>query len=200
MHRHSRCLLNGGHSAPPAQTHTHSHTHEPKRAISRHAPFHPMWAPHQRQPACISHHLSPRCSLFHLFFSVFAFFFWKAQAVGFLQGGFHSNGSITDARITTTTTHLNMQPIYSVFLYLFFFLSSQDLLDHSCTSGSGSGLPFLVQRTVARQITLNECVGEFLPLACRLGLCKNEAYLCVDERSLCKRRLLKKHGCKKSVF
>ncbi|XP_036175048.1 activin receptor type-1 isoform X5 [Myotis myotis] len=34
-----------------------------------------------------------------------------------------------------------------------------DLLDHSCTSGSGSGLPFLVQRTVARQITLLECVG-----------------------------------------
>lgn len=39
-------------------------------------------------------------------------------------------------------------------------LPPQDLLDHSCTSGSGSGLPFLVQRTVARQITLNECVGE----------------------------------------
>ncbi|KAG5833847.1 hypothetical protein ANANG_G00280240 [Anguilla anguilla] len=35
-----------------------------------------------------------------------------------------------------------------------------DLLDHTCTSGSGSGLPFLVQRTVARQITLNECVGK----------------------------------------
>ncbi|KAM9342539.1 activin receptor type-1-like isoform 2-T2 [Pholidichthys leucotaenia] len=35
-----------------------------------------------------------------------------------------------------------------------------DLLDHSCTSGSGSGLPFLVQRTVARQIALNECVGK----------------------------------------
>ncbi|KAF2978255.1 hypothetical protein EK904_000589 [Melospiza melodia maxima] len=35
-----------------------------------------------------------------------------------------------------------------------------DLLDHSCTSGSGSGLPFLVQRTVARQITLVECVGK----------------------------------------
>ncbi|XP_034510483.1 activin receptor type-1 isoform X1 [Ailuropoda melanoleuca] len=35
-----------------------------------------------------------------------------------------------------------------------------DLLDHSCTSGSGSGLPFLVQRTVARQITLLECVGK----------------------------------------
>ncbi|XP_029972366.1 activin receptor type-1 [Salarias fasciatus] len=35
-----------------------------------------------------------------------------------------------------------------------------DLLDHSCTSGSGSGLPFLVQRTVARQISLIECVGK----------------------------------------
>lgn len=37
----------------------------------------------------------------------------------------------------------------------------QDLLDHSCTSGSGSGLPFLVQRTVARQISLMECVGRY---------------------------------------
>ncbi|XP_060677085.1 activin receptor type-1-like [Hemiscyllium ocellatum] len=35
-----------------------------------------------------------------------------------------------------------------------------DLFDHSCTSGSGSGLPFLVQRTMARQITLVECVGK----------------------------------------
>ncbi|XP_072118074.1 activin receptor type-1-like isoform X2 [Mobula birostris] len=35
-----------------------------------------------------------------------------------------------------------------------------DLLDHSCTSGSGSGLPFFIQRTVARQITLVECVGK----------------------------------------
>ncbi|NP_001017357.1 activin receptor type-1 precursor [Xenopus tropicalis] len=35
-----------------------------------------------------------------------------------------------------------------------------EMLDHSCTSGSGSGLPFLVQRTVARQITLAECVGK----------------------------------------
>ncbi|XP_029450388.1 serine/threonine-protein kinase receptor R3 isoform X2 [Rhinatrema bivittatum] len=34
-----------------------------------------------------------------------------------------------------------------------------DLLDDYCTTGSGSGLPFLVQRTVARQITLVECVG-----------------------------------------
>ncbi|XP_064646369.1 activin receptor type-1-like isoform X2 [Lineus longissimus] len=36
----------------------------------------------------------------------------------------------------------------------------QDLFDHSCTSGSGSGLPFLVQRTVARQVTLSECIGK----------------------------------------
>ncbi|XP_029450387.1 serine/threonine-protein kinase receptor R3 isoform X1 [Rhinatrema bivittatum] len=35
-----------------------------------------------------------------------------------------------------------------------------DLLDDYCTTGSGSGLPFLVQRTVARQITLVECVGK----------------------------------------
>ncbi|KFO99672.1 Serine/threonine-protein kinase receptor R3, partial [Calypte anna] len=36
----------------------------------------------------------------------------------------------------------------------------QDLLNDDCTTGSGSGLPFLVQRTVARQITLVECVGK----------------------------------------
>ncbi|XP_070569468.1 activin receptor type-1-like [Ptychodera flava] len=36
----------------------------------------------------------------------------------------------------------------------------QGLIDVSCTSGSGSGLPFLVQRTVARQITLIEQVGK----------------------------------------
>ncbi|XP_043939750.1 activin receptor type-1-like [Protopterus annectens] len=35
-----------------------------------------------------------------------------------------------------------------------------NLLDEYCTSGSGSGLPFLVQRTVARQVTLVECVGK----------------------------------------
>ncbi|XP_053311519.1 serine/threonine-protein kinase receptor R3 [Spea bombifrons] len=35
-----------------------------------------------------------------------------------------------------------------------------ELLDEYCTTGSGSGLPFLVQRTVARQITLVECVGK----------------------------------------
>ncbi|XP_063282089.1 activin receptor type-1-like [Pelobates fuscus] len=35
-----------------------------------------------------------------------------------------------------------------------------EFLDDNCTTGSGSGLPFLVQRTVARQITLAECVGK----------------------------------------
>ncbi|KAM6214660.1 activin receptor type-1-like [Rhynchocyon petersi] len=35
-----------------------------------------------------------------------------------------------------------------------------DLLDSDCTTGSGSGLPFLVQRTVARQVSLVECVGK----------------------------------------
>ncbi|KAL3854908.1 hypothetical protein ACJMK2_014143 [Sinanodonta woodiana] len=38
--------------------------------------------------------------------------------------------------------------------------SLQELLDASCTSGSGSGLPFLVQQTVARQVTLLECIGK----------------------------------------
>ena len=36
----------------------------------------------------------------------------------------------------------------------------QDLYEGSCTSGSGSGLPLLVQRTVARQVVLNECIGK----------------------------------------
>lgn len=42
-------------------------------------------------------------------------FFFKAQAVGFLQGGFHSNSSITGTH--TTTRNLNIQPIYSVFFF-----------------------------------------------------------------------------------
>ncbi|XP_061471203.1 serine/threonine-protein kinase receptor R3 [Rhineura floridana] len=36
----------------------------------------------------------------------------------------------------------------------------ENLLNDDCTTGSGSGLPFLVQRTVARQISLVECVGK----------------------------------------
>ncbi|KAK7809655.1 hypothetical protein U0070_010451 [Myodes glareolus] len=37
---------------------------------------------------------------------------------------------------------------------------TEDFLDSDCTTGSGSGLPFLVQRTVARQVALVECVGK----------------------------------------
>ena len=37
--------------------------------------------------------------------------------------------------------------------------SSQDLMTMTC-SGSGSGLPLLLQRTVARQVLLRECIGK----------------------------------------
>ncbi|KAL1020903.1 hypothetical protein UPYG_G00006190 [Umbra pygmaea] len=36
----------------------------------------------------------------------------------------------------------------------------EDMFDEFCTSGSGTGLPYLVQRTMARQISLVECVGK----------------------------------------
>merc|ERR1719187_2557741 len=36
----------------------------------------------------------------------------------------------------------------------------REIFDHSMTSGSGSGLPFLVQRTLAKQIALRECIGK----------------------------------------
>jgi len=36
----------------------------------------------------------------------------------------------------------------------------REIFDHSMTSGSGSGLPFLVQRTLAKQIQLRECIGK----------------------------------------
>jgi len=36
----------------------------------------------------------------------------------------------------------------------------REIFDHSMTSGSGSGLPFLVQRTLAKQIGLRECIGK----------------------------------------
>lgn len=35
-----------------------------------------------------------------------------------------------------------------------------EIYDEFCTSGSGTGLPYLVQRTMARQISLVECVGK----------------------------------------
>jgi len=36
----------------------------------------------------------------------------------------------------------------------------REIFDHSMTSGSGSGLPFLVQRTLAKQVGLRECIGK----------------------------------------
>lgn len=38
--------------------------------------------------------------------------------------------------------------------------SIQDLIEHSVTSGSGSGLPKLVQRTIARQIEMVQSIGK----------------------------------------
>jgi activin receptor type-1 len=35
----------------------------------------------------------------------------------------------------------------------------REYFDQSVTSGSGSGLPLLIQRTLARQVTLAECIG-----------------------------------------
>lgn len=39
-------------------------------------------------------------------------------------------------------------------------LSFQEYLEQSLTSGSGSGLPLLIQRTLAKQISLVECIGK----------------------------------------
>lgn len=128
-------------------------THPLTPTISWHtqpAPLYLTWVPHQRQPVCMSHNLSLRCSSFSLLF-----FFFKAQVMGFLWGGFNSNSILAD-----THMHLHSNICKYTSSLLFCISVSQDLLDHSCTSGSGSGLPFLVQRTVARQITLNECVGK----------------------------------------
>ncbi|XP_008467676.1 activin receptor type-1 [Diaphorina citri] len=36
----------------------------------------------------------------------------------------------------------------------------REYLDASLTSGSGSGLPLLIQRTLAKQISLSECIGK----------------------------------------
>lgn len=36
----------------------------------------------------------------------------------------------------------------------------REYLQHSLTSGSGSGLPLLIQRTLAKQISLVECIGK----------------------------------------
>ncbi|KAG5869009.1 hypothetical protein JTB14_019947 [Gonioctena quinquepunctata] len=36
----------------------------------------------------------------------------------------------------------------------------REYLEHSMTSGSGSGLPLLIQRTLAKQVSLLECIGK----------------------------------------
>lgn len=36
----------------------------------------------------------------------------------------------------------------------------REYLEQSMTSGSGSGLPLLIQRTLAKQISLVECIGK----------------------------------------
>lgn len=36
----------------------------------------------------------------------------------------------------------------------------REYLEQSMTSGSGSGLPLLIQRTLAKQISLAECIGK----------------------------------------
>lgn len=38
--------------------------------------------------------------------------------------------------------------------------SVQEYLQHSMTSGSGSGLPLLIQRTLSKQVTLLDCIGK----------------------------------------
>ena len=52
-------------------------------------------------------------------------------------------------------TQLDQQPT----LYMSYSLDTLDLLNQSCTSGSGSGEPILTQRTIARNITIGEQVG-----------------------------------------
>lgn len=57
--------------------------------------------------------------------------------------------------------HSNFQWLHYIIycIYLCVFSVVQDIFDEFCTSGSGTGLPYLVQRTMARQISLVECVG-----------------------------------------
>lgn len=39
-------------------------------------------------------------------------------------------------------------------------IAIQEFMEQSLTSGSGSGLPLLIQRTLAKQISLTECIGK----------------------------------------
>ena len=56
-------------------------------------------------------------------------------------------------RIDRPITRISIES--SLFPYEF-----QEVFEHSVTSGSGSGMPLLIQRTLAKQITLGECIGK----------------------------------------
>lgn len=101
-------VYSAGGTAPPAQTHTHSRTRTQYRGARSLRPSIPC-----------GRHIK---GSLHVLVTIwvpdapyFIFFFFKAQAVGFLQGGFHSNSSITGTH--TTTINLNIQPIYSVLFF-----------------------------------------------------------------------------------
>lgn len=57
-------------------------------------------------------------------------------------------------------TALSKEEVFEFSHMDYFCLFLQDIFDEFCTSGSGTGLPYLVQRTMARQISLVECVGQ----------------------------------------
>lgn len=40
------------------------------------------------------------------------------------------------------------------------FYTLQEVFQHSVTSGSGGGLPLLIQRTLSKQVSLVECIGK----------------------------------------
>lgn len=50
----------------------------------------------------------------------------------------------------------------SLITYIYNYVKNflQEIFEHSITSGSGSGVPLIIQRTLARQIALAECIGK----------------------------------------
>lgn len=94
----------------PSSADTHPLTHNTV-VHTRPAPFPSHVGATSKQPACISHHLSPRCSLFHLFFFL-RLEPWDSFGEVFIQ--------IAHLQIDThmrTQTHVNIQALYSLFLY-----------------------------------------------------------------------------------
>ena len=56
-------------------------------------------------------------------------------------------------RVSVNMSHCQPQLFHNL-------LTLQEVFEHSVTSGSGSGMPLLIQRTLAKQITLCECIGK----------------------------------------